>query len=497
MTLTAAQRDRACGALLATAAGDALGAGYEFDPPMPPDATVDMIGGGLGAFERGEWTDDTSMAIAIAEVAATGADLRDEQAQDHIVDRWSFWAKTAKDIGVQTSSVLSAAKARGISARTAREESEALHRRSGRTAGNGSLMRTAPVALAYLDDEDALVEAARAVSELTHFDPEAGDACVLWCLAMHHSILNGELDARLGLDRIPAKRKDLWSARLDEAEASQPSAFADKNGWVVAALQGAWSAITNTTVPDNDSATGLFRADHLRLALEAAVRGGNDTDTVAAIAGGLLGAVYGASAVPARWRLMLHGWPGLDTRGLIALADKIMAKGGPDRFDYTYGGNPEARQLVQHPYDDKLWLGGVAALPKLPKEVDAIVSLCRVADGHLPVGLTHLDVRLIDYPGENENLDFVLLDTVRAVEQFRAEGRTVFLHCVQAQSRTPTIAALYGARRQRVDIDTALRDVAEVLPGAHPNDEFRTALRRLVPQSPTTASRPVEDEAED
>ena len=53
--------------------------------------------------------------------------------------------------------------------------------RTGRTAGNGSLMRTAPVALAYLDDEAALVEAARAVSELTHYDPEAGDACVLWC----------------------------------------------------------------------------------------------------------------------------------------------------------------------------------------------------------------------------------------------------------------------------------------------------------------------------
>ncbi len=238
MTLTAAQRDRACGALLATAAGDALGAGYEFDPPMAADAAVDMIGGGLGAFERGEWTDDTSMAVAIAEIAATGADLRDEQAQDYLAERWSFWAQTAKDIGVQTSSVLSAAKARGISARTVREESEALHKSSGRTAGNGSLMRTAPVALAYLDDEDALVEAARAVSELTHFDPEAGDACVLWCVAIRHAILTGEIDVRRGLDRIPADRRALWSSRLDEAEASQPSAFAPKNGWVVAALQG-------------------------------------------------------------------------------------------------------------------------------------------------------------------------------------------------------------------------------------------------------------------
>ena len=96
--------------------------------------------------------------------------------------------------------------------------------------------------------------------------------------------------------------------------------------------------------------------------------------------------------------------------------------------------------------------------------------------------MTHLDVRLIDYVGENENLDFVLLDTVHAVEQLRAEGRTVFLHCVQAYSRTPTISALYGARKRDVDIDTALRDVAEVLPGARPNPDFRAALQRLHPK---------------
>ncbi len=67
-------------------------------------------------------------------------------------------------------------------------------------------MRTAPVALAYLDDEAALVEAARAVSELTHYDPEAGDACVLWCLAIRHAVLTGVLDARIGLQ--PAQRVD-------------------------------------------------------------------------------------------------------------------------------------------------------------------------------------------------------------------------------------------------------------------------------------------------
>ncbi len=478
MYLTAAQRDRACGTMLGAAAGDALGAGYEFGPPLAPDAPVDMIGGGLGPFEPGEWTDDTSMAIAIAKVAATGADLRDEHAQDDIVELWHSWMKTAKDIGVSTRSVLSAAAQRGICAQAAREEAAALHKRTGRTAGNGSLMRTAPVALAYLDDEAGLPEAARAVSGLTHYDPDAGDACVLWSTAIRYAILTGELEAHIGLDHIDIDRRELWAARLNEAEKSPPSAFSAKNGGVVGALQAAWSAIVNTPEPAEDPASGMFRVDRLRLALGAAVRGGHDTDTVAAIAGALLGAAYGASAVPSRWRLALHGWPKLTTRALAQLATKILRKGRPEEIDYSYVSFFAA---VRHPYDERVWLGGIAALRKLPKDVNAIVSLCRVRDDDLPAGLPQLDVRLIDREHDNDHLDFVLTDTVRAIEQMRSEGHTVFVHCVQAHSRTPTIAALYGARRRGLDIDEALSDVVAVLPGANPNSAFQAALRRLQP----------------
>jgi ADP-ribosylglycohydrolase/protein-tyrosine phosphatase len=476
MKLTPAQLDRACGVLLATAAGDALGAAYEFGPPRGPELEVAMIGGGPFGWEPGEWTDDTSMAIAIAEVAATGADLRQEQALDALTRRWHAWSQQAKDVGVQTRSVLSQAGRRGICAQTAREESAALHQRSGRSGGNGSLMRTAPVALAYLDDELALAQVARAVSELTHFDPEAGDACVLWCCAIRHSVLTGLLDARIGLPHLPAERRDLWAARLDVAEACKPSDFAN-NGWVVEAVQGAWSAIATTPIPQNDPAAGVFRADHLRLALDTAVRGGGDTDTVAAIAGGLLGAVYGASAVPARWRRVLHGWPGLRSRDLVALATRIM------KADTQFSYDIEAMTAIQHPHDEGVWLGDVATLQALPPGVDAVVSLCRVDDEDLPVGVEQVDVRLIDVvdPDDNPHLDFVLTDTVRLVEQLRNEGRTVLLHCVACQSRTPTVAALYGARCSGITIDQALTDITEVLPFAWPNDGFRQALLRLRP----------------
>ena len=106
MTLTTAQLDRAIGALLGTAAGDALGAAYEFGPPRGPELEVAMVGGGSFGWGPGEWTDDTSMAIAIAEVAATGADLHEEEALDALVRRWHEWSKHAKDVGMQTSSVL-------------------------------------------------------------------------------------------------------------------------------------------------------------------------------------------------------------------------------------------------------------------------------------------------------------------------------------------------------------------------------------------------------
>jgi ADP-ribosylglycohydrolase/protein-tyrosine phosphatase len=470
MGLSTAQIDRACGVLLATAAGDALGAPYEFQPPRGPEKAVAMVGGGSFGWEPGEWTDDTSMAIAIAEVAATGADLGAPSAQDAIVARWHGWSRTAKDVGVQTSRVLSQASAEGGWAATALATSRALHERSGHTGGNGALMRTAPVALAHLgpDDEDALVVAAREISALTHFDPDAQDACVLWCCAIRHAVLTGELDVRVGLPHLDDERRTVWVERLTVAESSRPSDI-PRNGWVVAALQAAWSAITTT-----DTGAGM-PAEHLGRGLDAAVRAGDDTDTVAAIAGGLLGAVYGASAVPGTWRRLLHGWPGLRARDLVALTNRIIKADG----DFP---RPEAPRIaVRHPYDEGVWLGNAAALLDLPDGVDVVVSMCRVHADDLPKDVEQIDVRLVDQvrAEANPNLDFVLTDTVALIRQLRREGHTVLVHCHGAYSRTPTMGALYGAGVGTTGGEQALADVLDVLPGGNPNAAFRSALNRL------------------
>jgi ADP-ribosylglycohydrolase len=461
MKLSSAQTDRAAGVVLAMACGDALGAGYEFGPPF--EGEVVMKGGGGFNWAPGEWTDDTSMAIPILRAATSGRDLRDETVLDEIVAAWVDWAKTAPDVGVQTSGVL-----HGIepTASAARASAKRVHDARGQSGGNGSLMRTAPVALAYLDDPTGLAEAARAISDLTHFEEDAGDACVLWCLAIRHAILTGELDARVGLSALAPDRAARWSDRIADAETKQPRDFT-KNGWVVEALQAAWSAIVN--------GEGLVDT------LERAVRGGRDADTVAAIAGGLIGARWGLSAIPAAWQRIVHGWPELTSLDLVRLSTEVVRREPTrERIDYSRSG--DISTLVQHPHDDGVWLGAVGSLDALSPEVDAVVSLCRIGSKQVPAHIRErIEFRLIDKvaPAENPNLHFVLTDAADTIATLRAEGRTVLLHCVQAKSRTPTVAALYAARHLDVPIERALSEVVAALPYARPNKGFRAALRNL------------------
>ncbi|MCC2333605.1 ADP-ribosylglycohydrolase family protein [Cellulomonas wangsupingiae] len=93
---------------LGSAVGDALGAGYEFGPPLTDGQPVHMAGGWAFGWEPGEWTDDTSMAVPIAQVLADGGSLEDLASLDRIVAAWAGWAETATDVGAQTSALLDA-----------------------------------------------------------------------------------------------------------------------------------------------------------------------------------------------------------------------------------------------------------------------------------------------------------------------------------------------------------------------------------------------------
>lgn len=303
MKLTDIQHDRARGVLLGTAAGDALGAGYEFGYPSP-ETVVAMIGGGTFDWAPGEWTDDTSMALCVARALEAGGDV------DDIAENFRTWfAQNPPDVGNQTRAVLSQVTRSGA------DMTAAAASLPGRTGGNGSLMRTAPVALAYLDDPAGCGAAAARISALTHSDPRAGEACQLWTHAIRYAVLHGTYDGVPEfLDEAESDVRAFWRPLIHLAQVGEPSDF-PRNGWVVHALQTAWWAIRRCQDAERP----------LPAALELCVRAGGDTDTTAAIAGGLLGARWGASAVPREWRDAVHGYPGLRADDLDHITSNITA----------------------------------------------------------------------------------------------------------------------------------------------------------------------------
>ena len=257
----------------------------------------------------GEWTDDTSMAVPILQALTDGTPLED--AAERILAGWQSWRPGARDVGNQISAVLGSLSATPTEAEVL-AASQRLHDQQGRSGGNGCLLRTGPVALGYLDRDPAeLAEAAARIARLTRWEHDATDACVLWSLAIRHAILTGELDILSQVAHLPAERRQRWLDLIDAVAGKHPRDFAAQNGWVVAALQGALAAIEGAT--------------SLQDALERAVRSGHDTDTVAAIAGSLVGALWGASALPAAWLEPLHGWPGLRADDLVVLATRAVS----------------------------------------------------------------------------------------------------------------------------------------------------------------------------
>lgn len=307
--------DRVAGALIGAAAGDALGAPYEFTHPAT-DAVIEPKGGGAFGWEPGEWTDDTDLTCVVAQGLIDG-DPFTTGGLDPMADGLRRWLGNGpKDVGRQTKVAIL------HGGRTAAEMARFVESRgNSNSGGNGSLMRTAPVALRYLNNAEAAVVGAHNVSALTHPDNQAGLPCAMWTYAIRHAIVSGDFGGpRRFLDsHTGGEERQRWTSLLDQAEAGDPTIDFRNNGWVVHALQTAWWAISTTP------GTG---SEHLVTALERCVRAGGDTDTTAAIAGALLGARWGASAVPAAWQGQLHGYPNLDADGLGRLAIAVAEAGG-------------------------------------------------------------------------------------------------------------------------------------------------------------------------
>lgn len=318
-------RDRAAGVLLAQACGDALGVPNEFGPSLPDAFTPRMSGGGPFGFEAGEYSDDTAMAVCIAEVSRTGADLTSDAARDEIAERFIAWARDAKDVGTQIRRVLTTADGRpGPRGAAVLQASREVAAEDPDRVGNGALMRTAVVGLTRLADRAATADAARAIAELTHAAPLGPESAILWTEAVRLAVTEGRVDLESGLDLLPADRRDAWAGWIEASTDVDPRTF-PTNGYTVWALQAAWAACTWTPDPESDPSP----RQRLVHGIERAVRAGDDTDTVAAIAGGLLGAINGRSSVPDEWFEDVHGFGGHDAHGLVRLAVETAERGLP------------------------------------------------------------------------------------------------------------------------------------------------------------------------
>lgn len=326
--LSPSQLDRAEGVLLAQAVGDAMGVPYEPDD-VPLTGAPEMLGGGFGNYSTAEWSDDTQMALYVAEVAATGADLTSEEALDEIARGWCRWVVEdgATDVGSQTRQVINAVAATrdepGIAARM-RGAAAALHAETGHTAGNGAVMRNGIVGLTRLNDPEATAAAARAVAELTHADPLAAESCVLQAEVIRANVAGPEWAGMpysgapvlrtIGL--LPVERQGYWHELFDGGT-YDPAVWAvngapASDGFTVDALGKAVLAFTQANYSARDE--GFIAVEREATAarwmgaiLQHALEGSRDKDTVAAIAGAMAGSYLGASSVPIEWVDAVHG----------------------------------------------------------------------------------------------------------------------------------------------------------------------------------------------
>jgi ADP-ribosylglycohydrolase len=286
--------DRARGALIGLAVGDALGAAVEFSRPGSFLPVTGYRNGGPHGLEAGEWTDDTSMALALADsIASVGWNLNDQ------AERYVEWWKAGKysvngfcfDIGITTRSAL-ATYAASKDASTSGIPSE-------EASGNGSIMRLAPVSIRYAHlypEQIGQLSALAGESSLpTHASGQCVSGCQYLATVLAALIHGGERESVLSPDWSPVQQLNetrplhplIYEVAMGSFRDKQPPAI-EGSGWVVKSLEASLWAFHN--------------ADSFEEAVLKAVNLGDDADTTGAVCGQLAGACWGEAGIPERLR---------------------------------------------------------------------------------------------------------------------------------------------------------------------------------------------------
>ena len=282
--------DRVEGSLLGLAVGDALGSQVEFAPPGSFDPVTDLAGGGPWHLPVGAWTDDTSMALCLADslIAGRGFDPVDQ------LDRYVRWWRTG-----YRSAIGHCFDIGGTTAEALRRFEQSRNPYCGSTdphkAGNGSLMRLAPVPLFFHRTPVEAITWAGQSSRTTHGARTCVDACRYAAGLIVGALAGATKEELLGPAFAPVD--GLWmreplTARINAVaggsfKQKQPPAIRG-TGYVVDTFEAAlWAFWTTDTFTD-----GVL----------AAVNLGDDADTVGAVYGQIAGAYYGVDAIPRDWR---------------------------------------------------------------------------------------------------------------------------------------------------------------------------------------------------
>lgn len=308
-------RDRQRGCLLGLAVGDALGAAVEFKPPGSFEPVTGYRSGGPHGLNPGEWTDDTSMALALADSIVQAGWDRNDQAQRY-VDWWRNGAYsvngTCFDIGITTSSALARFRESG--------DADSSGDPSERASGNGSIMRLAPVPIRFAGDfpdhVEALAQRAAESSVPTHASPQCLSACRYFALVLAGLMYGMDRDEVLSPDWEPLERLRAIAPLHPEVDDVADGSFRKLqppeikgSGYVVKSLEAALWAFHD--------------AADFREAVLKAVNLGDDTDTTGAVCGQLAGAFWGESGIPREWR------DGLARRDMIERALAGLLDGTP------------------------------------------------------------------------------------------------------------------------------------------------------------------------
>lgn len=278
-------RDKAIGSLIGLAIGDAMGAPYEFQPHGYK--VIDhYITGGIHNVSTGEWTDDTSMALCLAQslIDRKGFNAKDQ------MDKYLSWSedgyfctrKHCFDIGNTVSKALQKYK-------------ESTYPYSGlegdHNSGNGSLMRIAPIAIMYHNNQDDLIKYAAKSSQTTHRSQLAVDACIVYAQLIAGAI-NGISKEKL-LSKEFINRENIRKEILKIIDGSYKEEKEFKaTGYVLHTLESALMA--------------FYKYDNFEDGLLHVISIGDDTDTVGAVYGQLAGAYYGYGVIDKKYKIELQ-----------------------------------------------------------------------------------------------------------------------------------------------------------------------------------------------